>query len=284
MISKLLKSSLLYGFCLLLCFSCKKKESQAQQQPAPSPTPKPPASWNFETSPIWADEFDSGTSPDTAHWSFEVGGNGWGNNELEYYTDGANAKVDSGSLRIIAKKESFGGKNYTSTRMISKGKGDWLYGRFEIRAMVPKGRGTWPAIWLLPTDEEYGGWPNSGEIDIMEHVGFDQNRIHFTVHNATYFAGNGKGADMVVPSATDSFHVYRCDWTPSGIRGYIDGHLYFEYDNNGKGSPYWPYDKRFFMILNVAIGGSWGGQQGVDDSIFPVAMQIDYVRIYKWIP
>ena len=229
---------------------------------------------------------NSGAVPNPNKWSYDIGGDGWGNHELEYYTNGNNnnAILDSGFLHIVAKKESMNGMNYTSARMLTKGKAEWLYGRFEIRARVPRGRGTWPAIWLLPSENYYGGWPLSGEIDIMEHVGFDQNNIHFTVHNATFFGGNGKGASKVITTASDSFHVYRCDWTPQGIRGFIDGDQYFEYINNNGGSPYYPYNRKFFMILNVAIGGDWGGQQGVDDSIFPVQMDVDYVKVYKWKP
>jgi len=271
---------LLFGICILTATCCKNRNPVQTNNP-PNSTPPPP--WNFEAQPVWTDEFEK-DSVDLSRWTFQTGGNGWGNDELEYYTDGSNAKIENGILKIIAKKESMGGRNYTSSRMITKGKGDWLYGRFEIRARVPRGVGTWPAIWMMPTDDSYGGWPKSGEIDIMEHVGFDQNNIHFTVHNQTYFAGNGKGATTLVSTASDSFHVYRCDWTPAGIRGFVDGVPYFEYDNNHGGPAYWPYDKRFYIILNVAIGGAWGGQKGVDDSIFPVSMDVDYVRVYKWIP
>ena len=239
--------------------------------------------WQFETTPTWQDDFSTGTAPDPAKWSFEVGGGGWGNNELQYYTPGSNSSVSGGNLIITAKKESISGREYSSARMITKGKGDWLYGRMEVKAKLPKGRGTWPAIWMFPTDLTYGNWPASGEIDIMEHVGYDQNNIHFTVHNSAYnfMRGNQKTATKIIPSASDDFHIYRVDWTPYSIKGFIDGEPYFEYVNANNGYTSWPYDKKFFLILNIAVGGDWGGVQGVDNTIFPATMMIDYVKYYK---
>jgi beta-glucanase (GH16 family) len=273
------KISLLFLPALVL-MTCSKKTTNVGST---STQPSTPVNWTFESTPVWTDEFNVNGAPDPSKWTFETGGNGWGNNELEYYTNGNNAVIDNGVLKIIAKKESVGGRNYTSSRMITKNKGDWTYGRFEIKAKIPKGIGTWPAIWLLATDNVYGTWPNSGEIDIMEHVGFDLNKIHFTVHNKTYNGGNGKGASQVIPTATDSFHIYRCDWTPAGIRGFIDGQQYFEYSNTYYTFDSWPYDQKFFMILNIAVGGNWGGQQGVDDTSFPATMEIDYIKVYKWV-
>lgn len=271
--------SLLFSLTIVAT-NCSKKTTNTVSAPAQPPTP---ITWTFESTATWSDEFNTNGVPDAAKWTFETGGNGWGNNELQYYTNGNNAVVDNGILKITAKKETFGGRNYTSTRMITKNKGDWAFGRFEIKARIPKGVGSWPAIWLLATDNAYGGWPNSGEIDIMEHVGFDLFKIHFTVHNKTYNGGNGKGAERVIPTAVDSFHIYRCDWTPVGIRGFIDGEQYFEYANTYSSFEGWPYDQRFFMILNIAVGGNWGGQQGVDDTIFPATMEIDYIKVYKWV-
>jgi len=263
---------------------CSKSGGSNPTPPPPPPPPPPPViQWEFEANPIWSDEFGADGSPDNSKWNFELGGNGWGNNELEYYTDNGNALVQGGTLKITAKKESLGAYDYTSARMTSKTKGDWKYGRFEIRARVPAGRGTWPAIWLLNSDNAYGAWPRSGEIDIMEHVGYDPNIIHFTVHNQTYYGANGKGNSQNVPTAIDSFHVYRCDWTPAGVRGFIDGVKYFEYANSNLGVDYWPYDKNFFMILNVAVGGNWGGAMGVDDTVFPATLEVDYVRVFKFV-
>jgi beta-glucanase (GH16 family) len=277
------KKNSFFFLLVLVLTTCSKKTVNTGTTFTPPAPPPPVISWTFESTAVWSDEFNLNGVPDAAKWTFETGGNGWGNNELEYYTNGNNAIVDNGVLKIIAKKESVGGRNYTSSRMITKNKGDWTYGRFEIKARIPKGVGTWPAIWMLASNNVYGGWPNSGEIDIMEHVGFDLNKIHFTVHNKTFNGGNGKGAEKMIPDATDSFHIYRCDWTPAGIRGFIDGEQYFEYPNNNYSSEIWPYDQKFFVILNIAVGGNWGGQQGVDDTSFPATMEIDYIKVYKWI-
>ncbi len=251
------------------------------------PVPVPPArDWKFEATPVWADEFTTEGKPDTEKWGYDTGGSGWGNNELEFYTAGDNVSQKSGLLLIQTRKEEKGGRFYTSTRLVSKGKGDFLYGRFESRAKLPRGRGLWPAIWMLPTTSEYGGWPKSGEIDIMEQVGYDPYKVHMTVHTETYNHGRGtqRGAFKLVPSAMDSFHVYRIDWTPDRIQGYIDDVEVLYFPNERRSPNEWPFDKKFHWLLNVAVGGNWGGQQGVDDTIFPATMEIDYVRVYKLIP
>jgi len=270
-------------YLLLTCFlfSCSNKSSSGG---GVTPPPPPPAvyEWLFESIASWTDEFATDGAPDPAKWGYDIGGNGWGNNELQYYTNGLNANITSGILKIIAKKESYSGKEYTSARIVTKNKADWLYGRFEIKAKLPKGRGTWPAIWMLPTESAYGVWPNSGEIDIMEHVGYDLNNVHFTLHASAFNGANGKGGAKNISGATDDFHIYRLDWTPYGIRGYFDNEKVFEYLNPGAGYTTWPYDKKFHMLLNIAVGGSWGGAQGVDDTIFPATMEIDYVRFYPF--
>lgn len=231
---------------------------------------------------VWADEFDYDGLPDSTKWSYEVGGSGWGNNELQYYTSKElkNASVASGKLTIAALLESFGGKSYTSARLVSKLKGDWLYGRIEISAKLPSGRGTWPAIWMMPTDSYYGGWPNSGEIDIMEHVGYDPYVVHANTHTNMYNGANGKGASLNVYDAFDAFHVYSVDWSPTKMDFYVDDTKYFTL-NETSDYKTWPFNKRFFLIMNIAVGGNWGGAQGVDNTIFPAKMDIDYVRVYK---
>lgn len=266
----------------LLFFSCKKENTTA---PAGSTNTNPPTSyeWQFENTAVWTEEFSTDGLPDPSKWNYDIGGSGWGNNELQYYTDGLNANITSGILKITAKKESYAGKEYTSTRMVTKNKADWLYGRFEIKAKLPKGRGTWPAIWMLPTENAYGGWPNSGEIDIMEHVGFNENTVHFTLHAGGFYAANGKGSSKFIVGATDDFHLYRLDWTPYGIRGYFDNEKVFEYLNPGAGYFTWPYDKKFHLLLNIAVGGNWGGAQGVDNTIFPATMEVDYIKVYKFV-
>jgi beta-glucanase (GH16 family) len=236
---------------------------------------------------VWADEFNYTGLPDSTKWTYDVGGSGWGNNELEYYTDhrSSNARVENGNLVIVAINEPFGGKQYTSARLVSTGTASWTYGRMEIRAVLPKGRGTWPAIWMLPTDWTYGdgGWPDNGELDIMEHVGFDQGVIHGSIHCHNY---NGKintqkTATIRIPDCSSAYHVYAMEWTPEKIDYFVDSVKYFTFANEHTGYQTWPFDKAFHFIFNIAVGGDWGGAQGVDNSIFPQPMFIDYVRVYK---
>lgn len=239
--------------------------------------------WKFEIKPYWADEFDQDGKPDTTKWAYDMGGKGWGNNELQYYTAAENAQISKGILSITARKEKKGDNAYTSSRMVTKGKQDFLYGRVEVRAKLPTGTGTWPAIWMLATDNTYGGWPASGEIDIMEHVGYNQNKVHFSVHTAAFnhVIHTEKTAIKEIPTASSAFHNYRVDWTPETITGYIDDEKTFEFVNDHQGFKSWPFDKKFHLLLNIAVGGNWGGVKGVDEKVFPAAMLIDYVRVYK---
>ena len=271
----------LFFICVISC-SGKQEESKPYFE-IPKPVDK---NWEFESSPVWTDEFDYSGLPAAGKWGYDIGGSGWGNNELQYYTNSAqNASVADGKLTITARKESFGGKEYTSARLVTRGKGDFLYGRFEIRAKLPAGKGTWPAIWMLPTDWAYGEWPKSGEIDIMEHVGYDPEVIHISTHTEAYYfkIKTQKTATKNIATATSDFHLYRVDWTPYAIRGFIDNQRIFEFINQGTGYKTWPFDKRFYLLLNVAVGGDWGGAQGIDTNSFPNAMEIDYVRVYKMI-
>jgi len=236
---------------------------------------------------VWSDEFDKPGKPDETKWGYDLGNgqNGWGNNELEYYTnDPKNVRVENGHLVIEAIKESKNGFNYTSTRILSKNKGDWTYGRIEIRAKLPKGRGTWPAIWMLPTEWKYGGWPESGEIDIMEHVGFDPGVVHANLHSGKYNHIKKTNIDgkVTIPDAMDNFHVYAIDWTKDKVDFYVDDKMYHSLKHQS-GDDYmgWPFDQKFHLIMNIAIGGGWGGQQGVDESIWPQRMEVDYVRVYQ---
>jgi len=236
---------------------------------------------------IWADEFNGSGLPDAGKWSFDVGtgSGGWGNNELQYYTNrrAENARMEGGRLIIEARREDMGGMRYTSARMTSKGRGDWTYGRVEVRAKLPTGRGTWPAIWMLPTGNAYGAWPNSGEIDIMEHVGFDQNKVHQTLHTQRQNGGNGKQATVIttVPSASSGFNVYAVEWEETVIRMYINNQLRVTWNRPSTEWQAWPFNRPFHILLNVAVGGSWGGQQGVDDAAFPARLEIDYVRVFR---
>ena len=207
-------------YLLVACFlfSCSSKNNSGNGGTTPPP-PAPPVvhEWVFENNASWTEEFNTDGAPDAAKWGYDVGGNGWGNNELQNYTNGLNDSISNGTLKIVAKKVEFS-NTYTSARMVTKNKADWLYGRVEVKAKLPKGRGTWPAIWMLPTDNAYGGWPNSGEIDIMEHVGYDLNNVHFTLHAQAFYGANGKGASKYLGGVTDNFHIYRLDWAPYGIR------------------------------------------------------------------
>ena len=261
--------------------SCGKSNSSKPYTYIP-PGPPIDSNWSFETTPVWSDEFTGTGTPDTSKWGYDLGGGGWGNSELEYYTDSlSNVSEANGLLTITARKQNLGGENYTSTRIVSKG--SILYGRIEVRAQLPTGVGTWPAIWMLPDAYVYGAWPASGEVDIMEMVGYDPNVVHFSVHNSTYYAGNAKTSSYTISTASTAFHLYREDWTPYAVRGYYDNNLVFTYVNTGAGSAVYPYNQKFHLLMNIAVGGSWGGLQGVDTTAFPTSMQIDYVRFYNMI-
>lgn len=234
---------------------------------------------------VWQDEFDYEGAPDPEKWGYDVGGSGWGNNELQYYTEGGNVTVADGILTIQARKEEMGDRAYTSTRLVSRGKGDWLYAKVEVCAKLPAGLGTWPAIWMLPTDWEYGDWPASGEIDIMEHVGYDQDVIVQTVHNQKFHGSQSKSGSYRIEGVSEEFHVYSVEWLPDRIIFSVDGEELFTYDpaNHSQQPTYelWPYDKRMHLLINLAFGGDWGGARGTDDSYFPVEYYVDYVRVYQ---
>ncbi len=272
---------------ILSCQSCSSgKDVEEPVIIPPSPVVVVDKNWTFEATPTWADEFDYTGLPATAKWDYDLGGSGWGNNEKQFYTNVlANASVADGKLSITAKKESMNGMAYTSARLVTRNKLDVLYGRIEVSAKLPTGKGTWPAIWMLPTDRAYGDWPKSGEIDIMEHVGYDQNNVHFTTHTEAYYfkINTQKTSTKMIADASTAFHKYRVDWTPYAVRGYYDDAMVFEFTNEGTGYKVWPFDKRFHLLLNLAIGGDWGGAQGIDDSIFPQKMEVDYVRYFKMI-
>jgi beta-glucanase (GH16 family) len=236
---------------------------------------------------VWSDEFDKDGFYDDTKWNIEVEPPGWVNEELQAYVNrGENARVAGGVLIIEARKDGFGGYAYTSARLNSARKGEITYGRAEIRAKLPKGRGTWPAIWMMSTDNAYGAWPDSGEIDIMEHVGYDPGVVHATTHchNFQWKTNTQKTALTTVPDFGDAMHVYALEWYTDRIDMFVDDTKYFTFANDGTGWQSWPFDKRFHVILNVAIGGVWGGTQGVDDTIFPVHMEVDYVRLYQMGP
>ncbi len=225
---------------------------------------------------IWADEFSIDGAPNPANWTHEIGAGGWGNNELQFYTNRSqNSNVSGGILKINLIKENFSGAPYTSARLITKNKFEFKYGRVEVRAKLPTGGGTWPAIWMLGADISTVGWPACGEIDIMEHVGNSQNRIHASLHYPGRSGGNSVTNTVVVPNVSTSFKVYTVDWSAASIKFYVDDLLYFNVPN----SQAIPFNKDFFMILNVAMGGNFGG--AVDPTFTSSSMEIDYVRVFS---
>lgn len=236
---------------------------------------------------VWSDEFDSGLQPDPEKWSYQVGAGGWGNSEWQYYTDARpeNARLEDGRLIIEARNESYAGAPYTSARLRTLGKGDWTYGRFEIRAKLPEGLGTWAAIWMMPSEAAYGdgGWPDNGEIDIMEAVGFEPEQSHSAIHvNAlNHIRGNNPSSTVTNPTSRSDFHIYALEWTPSQITTFVDETPHLVYERVEGDWTRWPFDRSFHLILNLAVGGTWGGLQGVDPSHFPARFEIDYVRVFE---
>lgn len=231
---------------------------------------------------VWSDEFD-GTAIDATKWSFQTGAGGWGNNELQYYTDRSdNATVSNGKLQIIAKEENYMGANYTSARMRTINKGDWRYGRFEASIKLPGTQGIWPAFWMLPTENVYGTWPNSGEMDIMEHIGSFPERVFGTVHTEAFNHTNGtqQGSHYDSADVETTFHTYALEWTPNQVDVYLDEINYFTFTNSGNGPDEWPFDQFFHLIFNVAVGGSWPGSPD-GTTVFPQTMEVDYVRVYQ---
>jgi beta-glucanase (GH16 family)/glycerophosphoryl diester phosphodiesterase len=234
---------------------------------------------------VWSDEFDYTGLPDNNKWSYDVGGHGWGNNEKQYYTkeDTSNALVKNGVLSIVAKKEIKDNNEYTSARLLTKGKADWKYGRIEINAKLPAGRGLWPAGWMLNSNIDKTSWPEGGEIDIMEHIGSNKDSVYGTVHTGAYnhVKGTQKGTEAFIKNPYTQFHTFAIEWSPEKIDFLLDGDKYYSFSNEHLSSQEWPFDQPFFIILNLAIGGGFGGQKGIDDSVFPAVYQVDYVRVYQ---
>ncbi len=233
---------------------------------------------------VWSDEFNSGSSPDASKWTYDLGGGGWGNGELQTYTSNrTNVRVESGNL-IIQADYNQKKKKYTSARVKTLGKFSWQYGRIDVRAQLPTGVGSWPAIWMLPSGAKYGTqYLANGEIDIMEEVGADQNEVSSSAHSLDYNPSlkTTRSRVFMVPTANTEFHVYGLEWNPEYLSYQIDGAEYFRVANDHTGYRSWPYDQPFHLILNLAIGGSWGGYKGVDKSSMPWTYKIDYVRLYK---
>jgi len=259
------------------------------------------SAWAGDWKLVWSDEFDKPGLPDPAKWQYETGF--IRNNEQQLYTGERqeNARIENGMLIIEARKEHFRNPSfipntnatartrrsrefadYTSASLTTRGKASWTYGRIEVRAKLPAARGTWPAIWTLGTDRQ-AGWPACGEIDIMEFVGFEPGVIHANIHTRKYnhVAKTGKGSQIKIADASEAFHVYALEWTAARLDFFVDEQKYFTFHNEGSGREAWPYDKAQYLILNLAIGGTWGGAKGIDDSAFPQRYYIDYVRVYE---
>jgi len=238
---------------------------------------------------VWSDEF-SGDRIDLARWEYEVNGKGGGNNELQYYTDRTeNARVEQGCLILTARHEAFTGpdgtREFTSARLRTKNRGDWCYGRFEIRAKLPKTQGLWPAIWMLPTDNLYRGWAASGEIDIMEYVGHKPAEVFGTLHYGGRHPRNthtGKNFTLPKGDFSEDFHVFELEWEPGEIRWYVDGvHYQTQTEWRTERAPFpAPFDQRFHLLLNVAVGGNLPGKPD-HTTVFPQSMVVDYVRVFE---
>ncbi|MGC4100721.1 family 16 glycosylhydrolase [Ferruginibacter sp.] len=225
---------------------------------------------------VWSDEFNVDGAPDPTKWGYDLGAGGWGNNEAQYYTSRPeNAVVINGVLKITLKKESYSGSNYTSARLLTKDKFSFKYGKIEIRAKLPSGGGTWPAIWTLGSNINTTPWPACGEMDIMEHKGNELNKIYGTLHHPGHSGGNGDGSTLVISNASTEFHNYILEWSASTIKLSVDSQVFFTFANNAS----LPFNQNFFVILNVAMGGTFGG--AIDPAFTSGTMEVDYVRVYQ---
>ncbi len=233
--------------------------------------------------PVWSDEFDYTGKPDPAKWKYDIGGHGWGNVEQQYYTDRPeNSTVKDGKLVITARSEEYENRYYTSARLKTHGLAQWLYGRFEIYAKLPQGKGIWSAVWLLPADYyKHPDWPKCGEIDVMENVGKGPGVIYGTVHTNKYnhMRGTQKSATTTVDDCYSAFHLYAIEWSPTRITWYVDDKEYYHFDKESDDVDVWPFTVPFSLIMNISVGGGFGGQ--VDDDIFPTSLVIDYVRVFQ---
>jgi hypothetical protein len=231
---------------------------------------------NGFTNLVFEENFDVDGAPNPANWSYNIGAGGWGNEEAQYYTDSAeNVKVENGILKITAKAQNLNGSNYTSARLVTENKYEFKYGKVEVRAKLPTGGGTWPAIWMLGENYATNPWPACGEIDIMEHKGNDQNKIFATLHLPGFSGGNGISGNKVIANASTEFHIYSAEWSATSIKFFVDGELFHSYANSAAT----PFNANFFIILNVAMGGTFGG--AIDSGFVQSTMEVDYVKVYQ---
>lgn len=271
------RTSLTFGAvagAAIAILSCQQKSSPTENTTTtPVDTIPTPAGWTL----VWSDEF-TGPSIDSTKWEYEVNDHGGGNNELQYYTARSeNSFIEDGKLVIQARKENYLTRQYTSARLRTRYRGDWLYGRFEVSAKLPYGKGLWPAIWMLPTDWTYGGWPMSGEIDIMEVLGHEPWKTYGTIHFGSSPAAHqqaGGSYSLTAGTFAGGFHRFAVEWDSTAMRWYVDGHQFYQ-TTIGK-----PFDKRFHMLLNVAVGGNWPGNPD-EFTVFPQQMVVDHVRVFR---
>jgi len=253
-------------------------------------TLEPPSPTSYTLS--WSDEFSGadGSSPDATKWTYDIGSSGWGNNELEYYTNRPqNVQIQGGNLVVTAQKETYTGadgvtRNYTSARLKTQGLFSQAYGRFEARIKIPAGQGMWPAFWMLGNNISSVGWPTCGEIDIMENIGKEPGTVHGSMHGPSTA---GPTSDLTAPFSlpagqnfSDDFHVYAVEWDPGTVRFYVDTNLYATFNSSQwPAGGTWVFNQPFFIILNVAVGGDWPGSPD-NTTVFPQQMLVDYVRVY----
>ena len=270
---------------ITLNLNCKSNGSEPVDDPVINDTIPEVPGWTL----VWNDEFGE-SEIDMDKWEHEVNAWGGGNNELQYYTDReVNSHIEDGKLVIQGLKQTYTGpegtREYTSARLRTLNKGDWKYGRFEIKAQLPYGQGIWPAIWMLPTDWVYGGWAASGEIDIMEMVGHDTKTIHGTLHYGGEWPENIQSGDKFVlqeGTFSSDFHIFTLEWKEGEFKWFVDGIHYLtqnQWHSSDHGFPA-PFDQRFHLLLNLAIGGNWPGNPD-ETTVFPQKMFVDYVRVYE---
>lgn len=270
--NKPMRLTILLSVISIAAISCNKPKKSAPINSAPK--------WDL----VWEDNFEVPGLPDSTIWNYEVGY--IANNEVQRYTKKRleNVRVEDGILIIEARKEFWKGDSITSGRINTYGKKSVLYGRIEVKAKLPTGIGTWPAIWMLGDAHKEGTrWPECGEIDIMENVGYEPDIIHANIHTKAYNhrIGTNKGNKISIEKPWENFNIYAVEWFEDHMDFYLNDELYFSYKNEGTGNDVWPFDKPHYILINLAIGGSWGGNKGIDDSIFPQKFYIDYVRVYK---
>ena len=288
-----MKSAILFGLCVtpLVFFSSAGRAvnlcdfTDQTIQPILVSLPLLPDAKKWEM--VWHDEFNYNGRPDPAKWTYEIGGSGWGNDEDQYYTDRIeNAHVENGHLVIEARKEKYENREYTSSRLNSLQ--TWTYGRYEVRARIPQGRGTWSAAWMMSAKQNYGEkyWPDNGEMDFLEEVGHEPNQIHASTHTKAhnFKTFTQKTAIRDIPTAETEYHTYAIEWFPDHIDFFIDDQKIMT-DAEGEASSTdwtkWPFNKDFKIILNLAVGGFWARENGIDDSKFPAELDVAYVRVYR---